>query len=341
MKSLNRKIPPTLLFAGRLNREYILPITGVPILDRAGGSPLYAAGAAAIWGKEIALLARVGEDYPHQWLHNFAKRGINTKGVQIVPGSLDLRSFRAYNNKREFSNTNPVRHFAQRELTFPKALLGYRPFEKREENNYEHHPATPLKTEIPHEYLQTKAIHISPLDFKSQGQLLTAFRVASVKITTLDPSPQYMNINRRQDLHFFLDGLTAFMPSEEELRQLFWGETHDLWEMAEELGEFGCHFIIVKRGKEGQLLYDVDAKKRWKLPAYVSRVADPTGAGDAFCGGFLAGIQQSEDPLRAAAHGNVSASLSMEGSGPFYPTEVLPGLAKARLDALIDMIQEI
>ncbi|MBT3188079.1 MAG: carbohydrate kinase family protein [Anaerolineae bacterium] len=332
---------PTLLFAGRLNREYVLPVEGAPILDRAGGSPLYAAGAAAIWEKEIALLARVGEDYPNRWLRNFAEYGIDSKGVQVVPGSLDLRSFRAYSEARELSRANLVRHFADRELTFPKALLGYRPPEKREKFKTERHPATPLITEIPPEYLESKALHIAPLDFKSQGQLLTAFRAASAKIITLDPSPRYMGPNRRQDLQLFLDGLTAFVPSEEELRQLFWGETHDLWEMAEELGEFGCHFIIVKRGKEGQLLYDVNAKKRWELPAYASRVADPTGAGDAFCGGFLAGFQQSEDPLRAAAHGNVSASLSMEGSGPFYPTEVLPGLAQARLDAMLDMIREI
>ena len=332
---------PTLVFAGRLNREYILPMEGSAILDRAGGSPLYAAGAAAIWEKEIALLSRVGEDYPYKWLQNFKKYNINTKGIQIVPGSLDLRSFRAYDKERELSLSNPVKHFALRELTFPKALLGYSPPEKREKINAERHPATPLATDIPSEYLQSEAVHISPLDFKSQGQLLTTFRAASVKIITLDPSPQYMNANRLRDLHLFLDGLTAFMPSEEELRQLFWGETHDLWEMAEELGSLGCQVIVVKRGKEGQLLYDTNAKKRWKLPAYASRVADPTGVGDAFCGGFLAGYQQSGDILRAAAFGNISASLSMEGSGPFYPTEVLPGLAQARLEAMIGMIRSI
>ena len=332
---------PSLLFAGRLNREYILPLEGAPILDRAGGNPLYAAGAAAVWRKEIALLARVGEDYPHQWLENFEKYGVDTKGVQIIPASLDLRSFRAYSEKRELSLSNPVRHFAQRELNFPKALLGYKPPEKREKVNSERHPATPLVTEIPAEYLQSKALHIAPLDFKSQGQLLTTFRAASVKFISLDPSPQYMSNNRQHDLRLFLDGLTAFTPSEEELRQLFWGETHDLWEMAEELGNFGCQIIIIKRGKEGQFLYDAGAKKRWKLPAYASRVADPTGAGDAFCGGFLAGFEQTEDPLRAAAYGNVSASLSMEGSGPFYPTEILPGLAQARLDAMLGMIREV
>lgn len=332
---------PTLLFVGRLNREYILPAEGAPILDRPGGSPLYAAGAAALWERDIALLARVGEDYPNQWLRNFNERGIHTDGVRIIPGALDLRSFRAYSETRELSRSNPVGHFARRELTFPKVLLGYRPPERKEKIKNERHPAAPLVTEIPPEYLQAKAVHIASLDFMSQGQMLTTFRAASVKIITLDPSPHYMNPNRLHDLRLFLDRLTAFMPSEEELRQLFWGETHDLWEMAEELGNFGCQTIIVKRGKEGQLLYDARAKKRWELPAYSSRVADPTGAGDAFCGGFLAGYQQSEDPIRAAAYGNVSASLSMEGSGPFYPMEVLPGLAQARLDALIGMIREV
>jgi len=332
---------PTLLFAGRLNREYILPIEGAPILDRAGGSPLYAAGVATLWGKETALLARVGEDYPNKWLQSFGDYGIDTEGVQIIPGSLDLRSFRAYSETRELSRSNPVGHFAERKLSFPKALLGYRPPEKRERFKTKRHPATPLVTEIPSEYLQSKALHISPLDFNSQGQLLTTFRAASVEIITLDPSPRYMIPNRRQDLRLFLDGLTAFMPSEEELRQLFWGETHDLWKMAEELGKFGCQFIVIKRGKKGQLLYDANTKKRWKLPAYASRVADPTGAGDAFCGGFLAGLAQNDAPLRAAARGNISASLSMEGSGPFYPTEILPGLAQARLDMLIGMVQEV
>ncbi|MBT7074300.1 MAG: carbohydrate kinase family protein, partial [Anaerolineae bacterium] len=269
------------------------------------------------------------------------EKSINTEGVQIVPGSVDLRSFRAYSKKRELSRSNPVGHFAERKLSFPKALLGYRPPEKREKFKTERHPGIPLITEIPTEYLQSKALHLSPLDFDSQGQLLIAFRAASVEIITLDPSPRYMVPNRRQDLRLFLDGLTAFMPSEEELRQLFWGETHDLWEMAEELGRFGSQLILVKRGKKGQLLYDAGTKKRWELPAYASRVADPTGAGDAFCGGFLAGLHQSGEPLRAAAMGNISASLSMEGSGPFYPTEILPRLAQARLDALVEMVREV
>ena len=46
-------------------------------------------------------------------------------------------------------------------------------------------------------------------------------------------------------------------------------------------------------------------------------LADPTGAGDAFCGGFLAGYRQTYDPVQAVLHGSVSASLVVEGSGAF------------------------
>jgi sugar/nucleoside kinase (ribokinase family) len=336
---------PTQIYLGRLDREYILPMEGAPILDRPGGSPLYAAGAAALWTPEdrsIGLVARVGEDYPAAWLRDFKERGIDTKGVQIVPSALDLRSFRAYEPDRKLSRSNPVGHFARRELTFPKALLGYRPPEKKEKVQAERPDASPRVVEIPKKYLEAEAAHIAPLDFLTQGQLLTALRAAGLSAITLDPEPEYMHPHRLQDLRLFLDGLTAFLPSEEEMRALFWGETHDLWEMAETLADFGCQTIIIKRGGEGQLLYDSREKKRWLIPAYSSRVADPTGAGDAFCGGFLAGFQQSDgDALRAAAYGNVSASLSMEGSGPFYPLEVLPGLAHARLDAMLSMVREV
>jgi sugar/nucleoside kinase (ribokinase family) len=111
--------------------------------------------------------------------------------------------------------------------------------------------------------------------------------------------------------------------------------------MAEALGEYGCEFIIIKCGKRGQLLYDAPGKHRWEIPAYSSRLADPTGAGDAFCGGFLAGYRRSYDPLEAVLHGNISASLKVEGSGAFYPMDVMAGLAPARLEVLRELVRKL
>ena len=144
-----------------------------------------------------------------------------------------------------------------------------------------------------------------------------------------------------EDVGILMHGLTAFLPSEEELRALFWGRTDDLWQMAEALGEFGCEFIVVKRGARGQMLYDSVSKKRWEIPAYPARLTDATGAGDSFCGGFLAGYQKTYDPLRGVLYGCVSASLTIEGSGVFHALEALPGLAQARLDSLTGIVRQI
>ena len=332
---------PRFVIAGRLRREYLLPPIGHPLLDAPGGNLLYAAGGMRVWETDIGLLGRVGEDYPFQWRRDFEKRGFDIRGLKILPGSLDLRSFRAYSEKFEMTRNNPVSHFARRQLTFPKVLLGYQPPPEIPENPRQPHPHAPTVGDIPEDFLETSAAHFCPMDFTSQGQLLAAFKASLTTTVTLDPDPSYMTSVFLKDLRELLSGLTAFLPSQEELRSLFWGRTNDLWEMAEALGSYGCEFIIIKSGGLGQYLYDAVGKHRWEIPAYPSRMADPTGAGDAFCGGFLAGYRQAYDPLEAALYGNVSASLKVEGSGAFYPLDVMPGLAQARLEVLRDQVRAV
>jgi ribokinase len=150
-----------------------------------------------------------------------------------------------------------------------------------------------------------------------------------------------MNQTFWRDLRVVLQGVTVFQPSEEEIRALFWGETNDLWAMASEISEYGPQIIVIKRGGHGQMVFDAAGNHRYEIPAYPARPADPTGAGDSFCGGFLAGFQKTNDPLMAAVYGNVSASLKVEGSGPFYPLSVLPGLAEARLHSLQQLVREV
>ncbi len=328
---------PPFVIAGRLRREYLLPPQGQPLLDSPGGNLLYAAGGLAVWENDVGLLGRVGEDYPQQWLSRFEQYGLDTRGIRILPQPLDLRFFLAYTEDYRPSYTNPVGHFARRSLTFPKSLLGYQAPTERTDNRAPS-PDSPRVADIPDDYLHAKAVHLCPLDFITHHHLLLAFHQKTSPAVTLDPSPGYMQPNFLSDLRLLLDGLAAFLPSEEELRSLFWGQTNDLWEMMEALGEYGCPVIVVKRGGRGQWLYDATGKRRWEIPAYPARMADPTGAGDAFCGGFLAGLHRTGDPLQAALYGNVTASLKCEGSGPFYPLDVLGGLAQARLEALQGLV---
>jgi len=302
---------------------------------------LHAASGARLWADTAALFARVGEDYPHDWLRQFEQKGMDPQGIKILPAPMDLRSFMVYSDPNNFQRANPVSHFARLGMAFPKGLLGYQPPSNDMDSRIHSNPDSPKISDIPPDYFFAKAVHLCPLDYLTHAQLAPAFRQGGVGVVTIDPGPGYMNGNFLNDMRSLLQGITAFLPSEDEIRTLFWGRTTDLWEMAETLGSYGVEIVVIKRGGRGQYVYEHSNHKKWDVPAYPGRLADPTGSGDAFCGGFLAGYASSFDPLQAALHGNVSASLAIEGSGAFYALESLPGLAQARLQSLADIVRVV
>lgn len=320
---------------GRLTREFLLPARGQPRLDAAGGSLLYAAAGLGVWESGVGLVGRVGDDYPRAWLNEVKSRGFDTSGVRIQPQNLDVREFIAYNEAFEANRVNPVSHFARRGMTVPKSLLGYQQDRKQDE-------ALKLTVrDIPDDYLTARAAYLCPMDLVTQTQLIAGLKRGSAHSFILDPAPASMTPTSRRELPALLNGVTAFLPSEEEVRNLFQAETHDLWEMAQALSLYGCEYVAIKRGVHGQLLYDSDTKRKWEIPAYPSRVEDVTGAGDAFGGGFVSGFCKNYDPLEGVLRGNVSASLKLEGQGAFHPLEVMPGLAEARLEALRELVRRV
>ena len=216
----------------------------------------------------------------------------------------------------------------------------YQPHSEGQDSRSRSNSDSPRITDIPKTYLDAKAVHICPTDYVSHTQLLPAFRQAGVHTTSLDPSPGYMLPAFIEDVRSLVHGLTAFMPSEEEIRALFWGRTRDLWEMVEAIGSWGVEFVIVKRGGLGQMIYDSTSRRRYEVPAYPGRVVDPTGGGDAFCGGFIVGYAESYDPVRAALLVMYPRRLHSKEAGPSYALDALPGLAQARLDTLKEIVRE-
>lgn len=337
-----KKIPAFAL-AGKLTREYLLPPNnGAMRLDAPGGNLLYAAGGLTIWDSSVALISKINDAYPQEWLRDLKKRKMNVNGVYADEDDRsDLREFIAYGENGERSASNVVSHFARRQTTFPKALLGYQAPSDAIKNLGEINPLSPAARFVPKEFRAIKFLHICPFDFTSQSQIVNLFKSGANGMISLDPAASYMKPNFWRDLRIVLQGVGAFLPSEEELRALFWGETDDLWEMARRICEYGPRIVVVKRGAQGQLIYDAAANRKYEIPAYPIRLVDPTGVGDVFCGGFLVGYQRTGNPLQAALYGNISASLKAEGVGPFAGLEAMPGLAEARLDALRESAREV
>jgi len=334
---------PKFIFAGKLNRDYFITAAGNPVLDTLGGNVPYAAVGFKMWvtAPSPGLVARVGEDFPQKWVDDLHHHGLDTHGINMLPKAVDVRSFYVYTDKFTRITGDPVPHFSRLGLQFPRALLGYRDKSGALDSRMELTPISLRQADIPEAYSEASAAHLCPLDYLSHSLMPAVFRQAGVTTLTLDPGPGYMNPTFWNDVPSLITGLTAFLPAEADLRNLYQGYSDDLWEMAEGLAAYGCEIIVIKRGERGQLLYDAASKSRWEIPAYDSRLVNPTGVGDAFCGGFLAGYRSTYNPLEAVLYGNISAAVVSEGIGPFFALDVLPGLAQARLDALRQSVRKL
>ncbi len=170
---------------GRLTREFLLPATGQPRLDMPGGSLLYAAAGLGVWESGVGLVGRVGNDYPRAWLNDVKSRGFDTTGVRILSQDMDVREFIAYNESLDANRVNPVSHFARREMTFPKSLLGYQPDKKMDDE------IKLTVKDIPEDYLNAHAAYLCPMDLVTQTQLIAGLKRGHVHSFILDPSPDF------------------------------------------------------------------------------------------------------------------------------------------------------
>ena len=333
---------PTYLVFGELRRDFLITPDQKVLPDQLGGSLLYAAEGVSLWLDEtdrVGLVARVGEDYPREWIERIAQRNYDVDGIKVVPEELDLRFFRAYLDLRTFSDEDPVGHFSRLGLSMPRSLLGYsKP--KKIKSLQEVTSLSLRQSDLPQFYKQVKSAHLCSLDYISHTLIPAALRQTGTEIITLDPG-LYMYKEYWENVKSMVIGLTAFLPSEDELCQLFLGRTTDIREMAEEVASWGVDIVVVKRAWQGQMLYDRNEKRFYEVPAYPSKMVDPTGAGDVFAGGFLAGLTRTGSPIQAVMYGNVAASFAVEGSGAFYTQGALPGLQKARLESIRETVREV
>src|SRR6185503_3916526 len=85
---------------------------------------------------------------------------------------------------------------------------------------------------------------------------------------------------------------------------------------ARRLLAMGPKHVLIKRGEYGVLHFSADSV--FAVPAYpLEQVVDPTGAGDAFAGGFIGALAESGDfstksMRRAIVYGSVLGSFVVE-----------------------------
>lgn len=332
---------PKGILLGKLSRQTLINAQKQVFIDQPGGNLLYAAGGAAVWGFHPGLVSRVGLDYPGQWVRDLAALGFDTSGIRVLAEPADLRHFLAYRSIDQPLYENPIRHFADLGLPVPKSLLGYQPPNPKLDSRKSRTPLTLRIEDLPADFTGARAAHFCPLDYISHSVMPPALRELGIQQISVAASSSYMHPNFWNDIPGLVNGLSAFIATEEQIRTLFSGRSHDLGEMAKWLTSHNCGCVVVQRGERGHILVDNHGAIHYQIPAYPARPKDITGEEDAFGGGFLAALQAGADALQAALQGVISASLAVEGSGPFYVLDSSVGLAQSRLRALAEGVQVV
>ena len=329
------------LFLGKLEREYLINAQKQVFVDQAGGNLLYAAAGFQLWGKKAGLFSRVGAGYPIGWLKKFEEKGFDISGVKQISEEVDLRTFTVYKDIEQAQHDQPIKHFADLGLPFPKSLLGFEGSRRSLDSRNKRAPLSLRENDLVEYSGGVQAAHLCSMDYFSHSLMPPALREKGVSLMTMDAGDGYMHPDFWNALPNLLSGLDAFLIEEEKLRLVFGQRSEDIWEMAERLSSFNCRAIVIKRGSRGSFVFDRDANKRYRVPAYPSQASDWTGGSSSYSGGFLAGLLESEDILRACAYGGATLSLASEGSGAFYVLGSLHGLAESRMTSLSQAAQEI
>jgi ribokinase len=319
---------------GGLREDYFITPRDEVYLRQLGGNAVYAAVGARLWEGPVGLVARIGNNYPAEWLPTLAARGLDTAGIRRDPHPLDNRTFYAYRTLEIRDDLNPAAHFARVGHPFPAALAGYATSTEGQTSRDTPGPLGVREADVPVAYRTCAGVHLSPFDFSVHYSFPAWLKQQGVGCVTCDPSVRYMLPEHEADVRYILSHVDAFLPSEMETRGFFAEPLDDLWQAAEAFGALGAPVVVLKLGARGQYVYETASGRKWYVPAYPAQVVDVTGAGDAYCGGFLVGLTRTGDPLEAAVRGCVSASLVVEGLGALYALDHAAGELERRAAAV-------
>jgi sugar/nucleoside kinase (ribokinase family) len=246
-----------------------------------GGSASFF-GVAASFFAPVQMVAIVGEDFPCEELEFFRSHGIDIAGVEVVPG----RTFRWTGRYHEDMNLRD---------TLDLQLNVFANFSPR----------------LPDSYRDAEICFLGNIQPGLQSGVLEQLR--RPLLIGADTMNHWI-VDTRPELERLIRQCQILTINDEEARLLS-GE-RNIVRAARKILAMGPTSVLIKRGEYGVLHFSPDSV--FAVPAYpLEQVFDPTGAGDAFAGGFIGSLARSGDfstanVRRAIVYGSVLASFVVE-----------------------------
>jgi sugar/nucleoside kinase (ribokinase family) len=302
---------PEIVTSGWLTIDDIVLPNGFYERKVLGGGALYSAVGARIWVKEVGVHSVTGEVHLTMAKSAIRAAGLDASGVKAISG----RGLELWLLHESDSDKQQV----------PK-LASSRASDMDEG-----------KGPLPSQYSRAQGIHVAPQTPRGSFSMLAVLATVSPRpLITLDIlADAYVDASLYSDLSF-LDRVTAFLPSREEVNRLWRPDRLEDWVHAQ-TERHGCA-LAVKMAGEGSLVCAGAGQPIHHVPALPVEVLDTTGAGDAFCGGFLAGLIAGRPVTECAAMATVSASYVVEAVGALNTRLPDPAERADRLEKVMNRI---
>jgi sugar/nucleoside kinase (ribokinase family) len=267
-----------------------LPSRNTPFVV-LGGSVAYVSFAARRLDARVSVVSKVGSDFPAAYLWWLRQERVDLSGVSKAENAQTTRFELKYSN----------------DLSDRALQLKNR--------------APPITVADLPNSLKARAIHVGPIAGEISYEIVEKLR-SCAEVLSLDPQGLVRNFDENGNATIWeltdkrILGLVDVYKSSLKEIQAVTGLS-DIDSAIKAIHNHGVKIVIVTLQANGAAVSVEDTIH--KVPAYKpERIIDPTGAGDAFIGSFLAEYVNGEDCSWCSYVGSAAASLVVEGIGPTF-----------------------
>ncbi len=253
------------------------------IENALGGSTTYISLAASYFTAPVSIVGVVGDDFSKNHIQMLEDHHIDIEGLQIIEGGKTFRYGCKYNydlNNREslFTHLNVFEKF------------------------------NPI---IPEKNKKDKFVLLG--NIAPQLQMNVLDQLNEPRFIVCDTMNFWID-GAFDDLMKVLKRVHVLIINDSEARLL--SKEPNLIKAAKIITDMGPKYLIIKKGEHGALLFGDNTI--FSAPAYpMENIYDPTGAGDAFAGGFTGYLHKNlelsfDNMKRAVIYGSIMASFCVE-----------------------------
>jgi sugar/nucleoside kinase (ribokinase family) len=270
----------TLLVVGSIALDSVTTPFG-ETADALGGSAVFFSAAGSLLNP-VSVVGVVGDDYPIAELERWVERGVDWSAVEHAEGE----SFRW---KGRYS------YDLQNRETLETRLGVFADFQPK----------------ISEKQRDARYVFLGNIDPELQLGVLD--QVRKPELVACD-TMNYWIQSKRDTLMDLMSRIDILMVNDSEAREL--SGDWNIYRAARWILEQGPSMAVIKQGEYGAVLVDKDST--FYIPAYpLEEIFDPTGAGDAFAGGFMAHLARTGDLTshnvrRAMVYGSAMGSFAVE-----------------------------